>query len=164
MLDIKQPDHHPSPWPSTGLIPQLWVIFAAGPAVFGASSWGAKFRTYSLKREANPLKTPIMSCATKKTKSHAWKDLVYEKNKNTLTGVDPPKLNVFRFGETGTICLGRTKLSKCISGTEEQPFRIFYGGIPVEPRLLKHIIHCTLHATSMYCLCGAQGGFVWYKM
>lgn len=74
---------------------------------------------------------------------------VCERNKSTLTGVDPRQLEVFEYGENGTKCQGQTNLSECTSGTNEKPFRIFYPGIHIEPSFLEHIIHRTLHATSM---------------
>jgi len=80
---------------------------------------------------------------------------VCERNKSTLTSVDPRELEVFEYGEDGTRCQGQTKLSECSSGTNEKPFRIFYPGIHIEPTFLEHMIHRTWHATSVFGLCVA---------
>jgi hypothetical protein len=71
---------------------------------------------------------------------------VHESNTNTLTGVDSRKLEVFEFSETGIGARrqGPTMLSECISGRGGKPFRIFYPGIPVEPRT-SFMSLCMLH-------------------
>ena len=96
----------------------------------------------------------VVSCENDDTIA-GLKQAVPENNMNTLSGVDSRELEVFEYGENGTRCQGQTKLSKCTSGTDEQPFRIFYQGIHVKPRILELIIHRTLHATSSLCRCGA---------
>jgi len=78
---------------------------------------------------------------------------VHESNRNTLTGVDSTKLEVYEFRETGigSRCLGPTMLSNCISGSGQKPFRISYPGIPVEPHLLKDTFHVATCLLPFWC-------------
>jgi hypothetical protein len=60
-----------------------------------------------------------------------FKKLVYGANMNMLSDarVDSSKLEVFEHGADGAKCAWNANLSLCTSGTEHQPFRIFYTGI-----------------------------------
>ncbi len=89
-----------------GLIPQLLVVFTAGPANLRASSWRRKvFGVLSPSREGIPLTTMLKSSCWTMTKpmtiSHL-KQAVLEQNAHTLARLDAYILEVFGDGATQT--------------------------------------------------------------
>jgi hypothetical protein len=56
------------------------------------------------------------------------KQAVWKQNTHTLAEIDARNLVVFEYGKTEDVCKPQTKLNKCTSGSDEEPFSIFYAG------------------------------------
>lgn len=115
-----------------------WLYLWQAPREIESLVMGKKFVWYILAQQGSePSEDAAENVTLDDDDTIAISNLkqeVLKQNSRKLSGFDVSDLEVFECGKTENRCKPpRTKLNTCISGSDVQPFWIFYTGTAAEP-------------------------------